>query len=139
MLAGGAGGGGRGGTGAQEDPLRATLGASTASLAAAMQENGYSCAKSEETFRAVLDVFDALDEAEVARMLGVVARTHTGLPDASGLVPGLANLLKEPLLAEGEAPPQEWKVSVIMSVLLEKFPSPLASGSPVCVRATTPS
>ena len=122
MLAGGGGGGGRGGTGAQEDPLRATLGASTASLAAAMQENGYSCAKSEETFRAVLDVFDALDEAEVARMLGVVARTHTGLPDASGLVPGLANLLKEPLLAEGEAPPQEWNVSVIMSVLLEKFP-----------------
>ena len=106
----------------QEDPLRATLAASTASLAAVMQENGYSCAKSEATFRAVLDVFDSLDEAEVARVLSVVARTHTGLPDTSGLMPGLAMLLKEPLLAEGEAPPQEWNVKVIMDVLLKKLP-----------------
>jgi len=119
VLAGGEGGG-PGGPGAKEDPLQATVAASRASPAAGMQENGYSCAKSKETFRAVLDVFDTLDEAEVARVLGVVARTHTGLPDTSGLMPGLAMLLKEPLLAEGEAPPQEWNVGVIMDVLLER-------------------
>ena len=112
-----------GGKGPGADPLRASLAASTASLSAVMQENGYSCAKSAETFREILGIFGNVDAGEVAKVVAMMARTHTGLPDTSGLMPGLSMLLKEPLLKDGEVPPAGWNSDIVIDTIKEQYPA----------------
>lgn len=62
------------------------------SLAGVMEEHGYSCSTSQAVFRAVIAQFGAIDESAVARVVGMMARTHAGLDD-SGMMPSLTAVL----------------------------------------------
>ena len=63
--------------------LEEELGGSSA-LAELMQDLGYQCAKTPAAFRELLAEYgaDRVKEPEVAHVLGMMARTHTGLGDA---------------------------------------------------------
>lgn len=62
------------------------------SLAGVMEEHGYSCSSSEVVFQAVISQFGLIDELAVAKVIGMMARTHTGLDD-SGMMPSLTAVL----------------------------------------------
>lgn len=62
------------------------------SLAGVMEEHGYPCSSSEAVLQAVIGQFGLIDELAVAKVIGMMARTHTGLDD-SGMMPSLAAVL----------------------------------------------
>lgn len=92
------------------------------SLAGVMEEAGYACTASEAAFAEVLDGCGSpVDEVAVAEVVGMVARTHSGLDDPSGTQASLAAALGSMSLADGKG--QTWNVDVIVDVLKNKAPS----------------
>lgn len=109
-----AGSGGNGGAGGAAPK--------TSSLAGVMEELGYACTASEAAFAEVLDAYGApVDELAVAEVMGMVARTHSGLEDPSGTQASLAAALGAMNLVDAKA--QTWDVGVIVDVLRKRSPS----------------
>lgn len=80
-------------------------------LASCMLELGYSCTSDEIVFRGVTRRCPAIDEQAVAEVLGVLARTHTGLSaDQLGGFVGLGG-------SGPDAAASQWNYSVVIEVV----------------------
>jgi CCR4-NOT transcription complex subunit 1 len=90
-----------------------------------IEELGYGCAVSKEYFKEVVGLMPAIDERELARLVGVLARTHSSLD-----VPSSAMTLQSLAAAVGINPPSPqsmaaatWNYDNAVDALRELFPS----------------
>ena len=58
--------------------------AQISSLAGLMEDLGYGCAQTEAVFKDVLKHFPSVNEASIAQVVGMMARTNSTLGDRSG-------------------------------------------------------
>lgn len=108
--------------GAGDGTTAGPAGPKAGSLGGVMEEMGYACTASEAAFAEVLETYGApVGEAAVAEVVGMVARTHSGLDDPSGTQASLAAALGAMALADAPNG-QSWNVDVIVDVLKKKAP-----------------
>lgn len=72
------------GDGSSKGDANAARLASVASTAEALEELGYACAHAKDGLIEILGKLPKLDEVGLAKMVGMMARTHTGLESAKG-------------------------------------------------------
>ena len=93
------------------------------SLAGVMEELGYVCSQGKAAIGEVLAQFDGrLDEAAVAEVLAMMARTHAGLDDPHGTQASLAAALGGLALGPADDPPagaptQTWNADAVVDAL----------------------
>jgi len=98
------------------------------SLAGVMEELGYVCSQGEAAIDEVLAQFDGrLDEATVAEVLAMMARTHAGLDDPHGAQASLAAALGGLALGPADEPPagapqQTWNAEAVVGALAAAAP-----------------
>jgi CCR4-NOT transcription complex subunit 1 len=83
-----------------------------------MEDLGYVCCHSAERLEEFLDNFPPLDESAVSKLLAMMARTHSGLPD--GYVAPLndvAHTVEPP-----SEPPTTWDVALFVQVAQKRSP-----------------
>lgn len=89
-----------------------------------MEEAGYSCSSDVQHCRDLLGQFSRIDEAEVARIAGMVARTHSGLGDYHGVHPsfsGMGESAPSPSVAGGKM--SSWNIDVVVNCIQSLVPT----------------
>ncbi|BBN05282.1 CCR4-NOT transcription complex subunit 1 [Marchantia polymorpha subsp. ruderalis] len=89
--------------------------------AAVMEELGYSCTSDVECFKEILALFPSITAKDVARLVGMIARTHKGLDDAQGTHGTFSTALcsTEHLLPDYVS---TWNVDVLLDALNQLVP-----------------
>lgn len=99
---------------------------SSASLSSLLADLGYGCCATENVMRHVLssagispaNAGSALSDAEIARVLGKMAQTHSGQDDTSALVALAAASSWNDVDVSGKPPPS-WNVECFVAVAKE--------------------
>eukprot|EP00898_Chlorokybus_atmophyticus_P005844 jgi/Chlat1/6260/Chrsp44S05774 len=95
-------------------------------MADVFEELGYSSCASKTQFLEVVDSAGGLvvNEKEVARLLGMMARTHTGLEDSQGVHLAFCTVLGALAVSTGETgTPSSWNLEVVASALQQLAPN----------------
>lgn len=98
-----------------------------------LQDAGYSICDSPQRLREVLGQFPNLNEADIAKIIAMMARTHTGLSDdqnstlADVLHSAIAGPSDKKTKAEDKQKarkdqPQTWNVELFVNTILERYP-----------------
>eukprot|EP00850_Spirogloea_muscicola_P015627 SM000121S26024 [mRNA] locus=s121:298001:312953:- [translate_table: standard] len=88
-----------------------------------LEEIGYSCTASVRHCRDVLGLFPDLREAEIARLVAMVARTHTGLEDAHGANGILSSALALHSMPADAGILSSWNLDVLLETIKQLAPN----------------
>jgi CCR4-NOT transcription complex subunit 1 len=105
------------------DAVYATRLASVASTAEALEELGYACAFTRESLVEILGKLPKLDDIGLAKVIGMIARTHTGLDSGKG-GDNLVALAKSAGIAAPSAEALQtstWNVSVVVDAVSQCY------------------
>eukprot|EP01119_Soliformovum_irregulare_P023182 TRINITY_DN8072_c0_g1_i1.p1 TRINITY_DN8072_c0_g1~~TRINITY_DN8072_c0_g1_i1.p1 ORF type:complete len:2236 (-),score=833.72 TRINITY_DN8072_c0_g1_i1:325-7032(-) len=95
--------------------------AATCHISALMEDIGYSCCESPSTLKDLLAQFPPLNELDVARIIGMMARTHAGL-DASPQPLFVDFPPKQSNSDRGESNLKTWNINIFSDVIKEMYP-----------------
>lgn len=97
--------------------------ASATDVVHVVEELGYDCTSDAQRCREVLSVFSSITEADVSKIAGMVARTHTGLTSTAGAFTCFAGALGTASVPPPEQPSATtWDVNVLIDVIRELQP-----------------
>ncbi|KAJ7514921.1 hypothetical protein O6H91_23G065800 [Diphasiastrum complanatum] len=91
---------------------------SVASIAEIMEEIGYSCTVDVQHFLDLLSLFPPPDDKDIAKVVGMVACTHTGLEDSQGVYGAFSASVCDSLPLSADASwPMAWNLDVILEAI----------------------
>lgn len=80
-----------------------------------MEDLGYACCESAETLKEILSQFPKLEERDVALILGMMARTHTGCEGVDSFITNFPPAAGEKF----ETRTKSWNVNIFTEVIKE--------------------
>lgn len=96
------------------------------SIGDVMKELGYGCSVDASQCKEILSLFTPLTEITLSRILGTVARTHTGLEDSQNTFSTFSLALG--CSTQSDLPPlSSWNVDVLVKAIKQLVSSPFAS------------
>jgi len=91
-------------------------------ISSMMEDIGYSCCESAVSFKDLLSQFPELKEADIAQIIGVMARTHTVLEGGVALYKDFPPTTDFSVSDKADQVAKSWNLNVFIDVMKEMYP-----------------